>query len=121
MKANHKRLKADLALGVRKLGPVSVALKLDEFPLFDSFFNFSLLDFPDLDNFWDLADFWDLNVSLLFNFPDFLAIFTLSLSIPSPASLSPTFSEVDLFNGAAVFSIEVSGVAILLNAWINCR
>ena len=50
MKANRKRLKVDLALGVRKLGPISVAPELGEFPLFDKFF-------PDLDKFWDLADF----------------------------------------------------------------
>ena len=38
MKANRKRLKADLALGVRKLGPDSVAPKLGKFPLFNDFF-----------------------------------------------------------------------------------
>ena len=47
MKANRKRLKADLALGVRKLGPDFVVPKLGEFPLFDGFL--------------DLADFWDLD------------------------------------------------------------
>ena len=57
MKANHKRLKADLALGVSKFGPLFLALKLGEFPLFDGFFDFSPLDFPDLDSFRDLADF----------------------------------------------------------------
>ena len=57
MKANRKRLKADLASGVRKLGPDPVAPKLGEFPLFGGFFDFSPLDFPDLDDFWDLADF----------------------------------------------------------------
>ena len=36
--------------GVRKLGPVFVVLKLDEFLFFDGFFDFLLLDFPDLDN-----------------------------------------------------------------------
>ena len=57
MKAKRKRLKDNLALGVRKLGPVSVASKLGEFPLFDSFFGFSPLDFLGLDDFWDLANF----------------------------------------------------------------
>ena len=38
MKANHKRLKVDLASGIKKLGPVSVAPELGEFPLFDEFF-----------------------------------------------------------------------------------
>ena len=57
MNASRKRLKADLASGVRKLGPVFLASKLGEFPLFGGFFDFSPLDFPDLDNFRDLADF----------------------------------------------------------------
>ena len=57
MKTSHKRLKAVLASEVRKLGPVSVALKLDKFPLFDGFFDFSSFDFPKLNNFWDLASF----------------------------------------------------------------
>ena len=54
IKASHKRLKAVLVLGVKKLGLAFVALKLDEFSLFDSF---SLFDFLDLDNFWGLANF----------------------------------------------------------------
>ena len=37
MKANYKRLKAALALGVKKLGPLSLALKLSKFPLFYGF------------------------------------------------------------------------------------
>ena len=57
VKANYKWLKADLALGVKKLGPPFLASKLGEFPLFDGFFNFSPLDFPNLDNFQNLADF----------------------------------------------------------------
>ena len=48
MKANYKRLKAALALGVRKLGPLFLALKLGKFPLFDGFL--------------DLANFWDLDI-----------------------------------------------------------
>ena len=57
MKVNCKRLKADLALGVRKLSPLSLALKLGKFLILDSFFDFSPLDFLDLDNFLDLANF----------------------------------------------------------------
>ena len=57
VKANRKWLKADLAFGVKNLGPLSLASKLGEFSLFDGFFAFSPLDFPDLDNFWDLANF----------------------------------------------------------------
>ena len=53
VKINHKLLKADLALGVKKLGPQSLAPKLGKFPLFDGFFDFLPLDFPDLGNFWD--------------------------------------------------------------------
>ena len=48
MNASRKRLKADLALGVRKLGPDSVTSKLGKYPLFDEIF-------PDLDDFQDLA------------------------------------------------------------------
>ena len=125
MKANRKRLKADLALGVRKFGPVSLASKLGEFPLFGGFFDFSPLDFPDLDNFWDLADFWP------FDFLDFLACSTPSPSNPSISS-SPLFLlkaglllsfllEADLLPSflleaglLVVFNIEVSGVTILL-------
>ena len=35
---SHKQLKATLALETKKLGPSSLALKLDKFPLFDDFF-----------------------------------------------------------------------------------
>ena len=62
MKANCKWLKAALASGVEKLGPLSLASKWGEFPLFDNFLG--------LAHFWDLDDFWD------FDFPDFLAIST---------------------------------------------
>ena len=44
MNVSRKRLKAFLAPGVRKLGPVSVALKLGEFPLFSKLF-LDLADF----------------------------------------------------------------------------
>ena len=46
MKARRKQLKAVLVSGIKKLSPASVALKLGEFPL-----NFSPFDFSDLDNF----------------------------------------------------------------------
>ena len=111
MKANHKQLKADLASGVRKLGSLFLALKLGEFQLFDDFFDFSPLDFPDLDNFQDFDVFWP------FDFSDFIP----SPSTPSLPSPSSTSSEIDLSGGVTVFSIEVSGAAILLNPWINCR
>ena len=51
MKANRKQLKAILASGVKKLDPAFIMLKLGEFPLFDSFFDFSSFNFLDLDNF----------------------------------------------------------------------
>ena len=44
MKANCKRLKATLVLGVRKLSSLLLALKLGEFPLLDKIF-FDLDDF----------------------------------------------------------------------------
>ena len=49
MKASHKRLKVALALGIRKLEPASLALKLGEFLLFDDFLDlaeFLPLNFP---------------------------------------------------------------------------
>ena len=103
MKPNHKQLKAALALEVKKLGPLSLASKLDKFPIFDKFF-------PDLASFWDLDNFWP------FDFPDFLAIST-SLT-PSPPSMSPisSLSKVDLSYGAAVFSIKMSRAIILLKS-----
>ena len=48
--ANRKRLKADLASRVKKLGLAFVAPKLGKFPLFDKFFP-DLADFRDLDVF----------------------------------------------------------------------
>ena len=125
MNASRKRLKGDLASGVRKLGPDSLASKLGKFPLFDEIF-------LDLDNFWDLADFWP------FDFPDFLACSTPSPPNPS-TSPSPSFLpeagllssfllEADLLpsfllgaGSLVVFNIEVSGAAILLKPWINRR
>ena len=130
MKSNRKQLNADIALGVKKLGPVFLASKLDEFLLFGSFFDFSPLDIPDLDNFRALANFW------LFYFPDFLACSTPLLSNPS-ISLLPSFFpeaglllsfllEADLLPSflleaglLVVFNIAVNGAAILLKPWIN--
>ena len=54
VKANHKWLKADLALVLKKLGPGSVVSKLGEFPLFNGFLDFA--DFLPFE-FPDLADF----------------------------------------------------------------
>ena len=101
MKTSRKRLKAALALGVRKFGPLSLASKLGEFPLFDKFF-FDLADFWDLDNFWP------------FNFPDFLIISTPPTLLPLLPSPTSSLSEIDFSDGAVVFSIKVSGAAILL-------
>ena len=56
IKANHKQLKTILALGVRKLSPFFLVLKLSKFPFFDNFFP-DLAGFRDLDNFWDLDNF----------------------------------------------------------------
>ena len=125
MNASRKRLKADLASGVRKLGPVSLASKLDEFPLFGGFFDFSPLDFLDLNDFWDLADFWP------FDFPDFLAYSTPSPPNPSTSLLPSFLPEAGLLSSflleayllpsflleaglLVIFNIEVSGAAILL-------
>ena len=125
MKINRKRLKADLASRVRKLGLVSLASKLGVFPVFGGFFDFSPLNYPDLNNFWDLANFWP------FDFPDFLAYSTPLPPNPS-TSLLPSFLlevglllpfllEADLLPSflleaslLVVFNIEVSGAAILL-------
>ena len=122
MNASHKRLKADLASGVRKLGPDSVAPKLGEFPLFDEFFP-------------DLADFRDLDVFWPFDFPDFLTCSTPPSNpsiLPSPSFLpeagllSLFLLEADLLpsfllgaGSFVVFNIEVSRAAILLKPWIN--
>ena len=113
---------------IKKLGPASIASKLGEFLLFDGFFNFPLLDFPDLDNFRNLADFWR------FNFPDFLAYFTPLPSNLSTSSLLLFFLEAGLLlsfllkadlllsfllgaglsNDLIVLNFEMSEVIILL-------
>ena len=135
VKTSRKRLKVVLASGVKNFGLTFIVPKLVEFPLLDNFFPnlakfwnldvFSLFDFPDLDNFQDLDVF-----------PDFLVCFILFPPIPnSSTSLSPLFSpeagllllflleadllpsfllEAGLSGDPVVFSIEVSGAAILL-------
>ena len=124
MKANCKRLKADLALGVRKLGPVFLVLKLGEFLLFDGFLdlaNFLPFKFPDLDNFRDLANFSGFG-SIRFN-----SLFNSSPPPTSPTSLAasilaPSTSLVAItYNNLVVFSIDVSGTAILLKLLMNQR
>ena len=122
MYASRKRLKANLALGVRKLGPDSVMPKLGEFPLFDEFFP-------------DLADFRDLDVFWPFDFPDFLACFTsppnlltspLPSFLPDAGLLSSFQLEADLLpsfllgaGSLVVLNIEVSEAIILLKPWMN--
>ena len=100
VKASHKRLKVVLASGVKNFGPASVASKLVEFPLFDNFFP-------------DLVKFQDLNI-----FSNFLVCSTLPPT-PNPLILplpTPSYSEVDLFYSIVIFSIKVSGAAILLKS-----
>ena len=141
VKISRKRLKAVLASGVRNFSSTSVASKLVEFPIFDIFFLdlakfrdldvFSLFNFLDLDNFPHLDNFRDLDV-----FPNFLVCSTPFLLIPNPlTSPLPLFLleadllllfllEADLLplfllgagssDNLVVFSIEMSGVAILL-------
>ena len=122
MKASCKQLKAALVLGVRKLRPASVMLKLGEFLLFDYFL--------DLSNFWDLDVFWP------FDFPNFLAYSTPSLPNLLTLSLLSFFPETGMLlsfllkadlllsfllgaGSLVVFNIEISGAAILLKSWIN--
>ena len=112
MNARRKQLKASLAPGVKKLGPASIASKLDKFPLFDSFFDFLLLNFPGLDDFRNLAKFW------LFDFPDFLASFLLPPLTPNQITsplLFPTLSP-DMLGNPVIFNIEVSRAVILLKS-----
>ena len=106
MKANRKRLKAALALRVRKLGSLSLALKLGEFPLFD--------DFLDLANFWDLDNFWTFDAFLVFdNFLHF-SIDSLPPLMPPTSLTASTLLAASTYNNTVVFSIDVSGAAILL-------
>ena len=106
------RLKVVLALGVKKLGLVFVVLKLGKFPLFNGFFNFLPLDFPDLYNFWNLAKFGS------FDFPDILASSLLLPQAPNPTTSPLQFLtlSLDMFGNPVVFSIKVSGVAIFMKS-----
>ena len=116
VKASHNRLKAALALRVRKLGPTFLALKLGEFPLFDGFLDlakFLSFEFPNLNNFRSLDDF-----------PDFLASslpLSPTLNLMTSSSPLPT-SGPDTSGDLVVFNIEVSRAAILLElGWIVNR
>ena len=122
VKASRKRLNVSLAPGVRKLGPAFLASKLGEFPLFDSFLD--LADFlpsklPDLDDFWlsDLPVFgstcFDPSLNPLPSpptLPNSLAASTLAPSTPLAAR---TYDDM------VVFSIDMSGAAILLKPLMN--
>ena len=112
------RLKAVLASGIKNFGPSSVASKLVEFPLFDDFFPnlakfrdlnvFSLFNFPNLNNFWDLDNF-----PVFDDFP----YFSINSSLPSTPSTSLGASislATSTYDDIVVFSIDVSGAAILL-------
>ena len=124
MNANFKQLKNGLVLGVKKLGPLFLALKLDKFQLFDNIFDFLSLD---LNDFWNLANF------LLFNFCDLLMCSTPLLPNPSTSPLPLFFPkyclllsiilEFDLLlffllvaglsDNLIIFNIEVNEAAIL--------
>ena len=113
MKASRKWLKAALALEVKKLGLASLALKLGEFLIFDGFLDlakFLPFEFPHLNNFRPFDDF-----------PDFLASSSPLLLSPNPTISPLPFSTLgfDILGNLVVFSIEVSGVAILLKPWMN--
>ena len=108
VKVSHKWLKAALVLGIKKLSSLSLVLKLGKFPLFDKFFP-DLADFRNLDNFW------------LFDFPDFLAISTPLTPLLLLSSPTSSLLEIDISDGATVFSIEVSGAVILLKPLMNCQ
>ena len=134
MKASRKRLKADLMLKVRNFSPTSIASKLVEFSLFDNFFPdlakfldldvFSLFDFPEFDNFPDFlacsTPFLLISNLLTSPSPSFLLEASLLLSFLPKANLLPLFLlRTGLLGDPVVFSMEVSGAAILLKPWIN--
>ena len=106
MKANYKWLKAVLASGVRKLSMTFLVVNLGEFILFDGFL--------DLDNF-QLSDI------LVFGFISFdLLLSLISLTSLAASTSTPSNSlAASTYNDIIVFSIDVSGAAILLNFWIN--
>ena len=116
MKASHKQLKAALALRIRKLGPTSVASNLGEFLFFDCFLN--LAKFQDLDVFW-------LSGLLVFGSTCFDSSLDLSPPSMSPTSLTAsilapsTSLAANTCDDIVVFSINVSGAAILLKPLMN--
>ena len=111
MKANRKRLKTDLASGVKKFGPGSVVPKLGEFPLFDIFLdlaNFLPFEFLDLANF---SSFGSIRFDPLFDPsppPMLPLLLAASMLAPSTSLAISTFDEM------VIFSIDVSSAAILL-------
>ena len=105
MKASCKRLKATLALAVRKLEPAFVTSKLGEFPLFDGFLDladFLPFDFLDLDNF-----------PVFDNFPHFSIDSPPHSTAPTSLAISTSLAASTCDN-TVVFNIDVSGAAILL-------
>ena len=112
MNASHKWLKASLAPGVKKLGPAFLASKLGEFPIFDGFLD--LADFLP-------SEFLDLDNISLSNLPIFGSTrFDPSLD-PSPLlpPTLPTALVASTCDDMVVFSIDVSGAAILLKPLMN--
>ena len=104
---NHKQLKASLAPEVRKLGLAFLVLKLDEFLIFDNFF-------LDLADFWDLNNFKPFNNFLVFdNFPYF-SIDLSPLLIPPTSLAASTSSATSTYEDKVLFSIDESGMTILL-------
>ena len=124
MKVNRKRLKADLASRVRKLGPASLASKLGEFPLFDGFLDladFLSSEFLDLDNFW-LSDHLvfgstRFDPSLDPSLPPSILPISLAASTLAPSTLLAESTCDDM----VVFSIDVSGASILPKPLMNQR
>ena len=98
--------------------------KLGKFPLFDGFFNFSPLDFLDLDNFQDLADFWLSDLSI-FGFTCFDPSLNplpppISLTLSTASTLTPSTSlAASTYDEIVMFSIDVSSAAILLKLLMN--
>ena len=111
VKVNHKQLKASLALEVRKLKPVFLALNLNEFPLFDSFL--------ELVNFWNSDNFLVFNNFTVFNFTNFSINLLLSsillISLAANILLVPSnLLATKIYDNTNIFSIDASDMAILL-------
>ena len=117
VKISYKQLKVVLASGVRKLGLAFIALKLGEFSIFDSFFDFLLFD---LDDFRNLVNFW-LSGLLVFGSTQFdlLPPLVSSTSLAASTLVSSISLAVNTYNDMIVFSIDMSGAAILLKLLIN--